>query len=51
MLFRSLVALCARERADIVRVHDVAAAVRVVKMVEAVDGRRAPDAPVRGLWD
>ena len=47
----ALVALCARERADIVRVHDVAAAVRVVKMVEAVDGRRAPDAPVRGLWD
>jgi dihydropteroate synthase len=47
----ALVALCARERADIVRVHDVAAAVRVVRMIEAVDGRRAPDAPVRGLWD
>jgi dihydropteroate synthase len=47
----ALVALCARERADIVRVHDVAAAVQVVRMIEAVDGRRAPDAPVRGLWD
>jgi dihydropteroate synthase len=47
----ALVALCARERADIVRVHDVGAAVRVVRMIEAVDGRRAPDAPVRGLWD
>ena len=47
----ALVALCARERADIVRVHDVAAAVRVVRMIEAVDGRRLPDAPVRGLWD
>jgi dihydropteroate synthase len=47
----ALVALCAWERADIVRVHDVAAAVRVVRMIEAVDGRRAPDAPVRGLWD
>jgi dihydropteroate synthase len=47
----AVVALCARERVDIVRVHDVAAAVRVVRMIEAVDGRRAPDAPVRGLWD
>jgi dihydropteroate synthase len=47
----ALVALCARERVDIVRVHDVAAAARVVRMIEAVDGRRPPDAPVRGLWD
>jgi dihydropteroate synthase len=47
----ALVAICARERIDIVRVHDVAAAVRVVRMIEAVDGRLAPAAPVRGLWD
>jgi dihydropteroate synthase len=47
----ALIALCARERVDIVRVHDVTAAVRVVRMIEAVDGRRAPSAPVRGLWD
>jgi dihydropteroate synthase len=47
----ALVAICARECVDIVRVHDVAAAARVVRMIEAVDGRRAPAAPVRGLWD
>ncbi|MGH2818781.1 MAG: dihydropteroate synthase [Actinomycetota bacterium] len=47
----ALVALCARERVDIARVHDVAAAARVVRIIEAVDGRRPPAAPVRGLWD
>jgi dihydropteroate synthase len=47
----ALVALCARERVDLVRVHEVAAAARVVRMIEAVDGRRPPAAPVRGLWD
>jgi dihydropteroate synthase len=35
----------------IVRVHDVGASVRVVRMTEAVMGRRAPADPVRGLWD
>jgi dihydropteroate synthase len=47
----ALVAICVRERVDIVRVHDVAAASRVVRMIEAVWGRHAPAAPVRGLWD
>jgi dihydropteroate synthase len=47
----ALVALAAAAGASFVRVHDVAAAVRTVAMVEAVMGRRAPAAPVRGLWD
>ena len=47
----ALVALSALHGAAIVRVHDVGAAVRVVAMVEAVEGRRAPAAPVRGLWE
>jgi dihydropteroate synthase len=37
--------------AAIVRVHDVEASMRVVRMTEAVMGRRAPADPVRGLWD
>jgi dihydropteroate synthase len=37
--------------AAIVRVHDVKESVRVVRMTEAVMGRRAPADPVRGLWD
>ena len=47
----ALVALSAAGGAHIVRVHDVAASVKVVAMVEAVAGRREPAAPVRGLWD
>jgi dihydropteroate synthase len=37
--------------AAVLRTHDVAATVSVVRMVEAVMGRRPPAAPVRGLWD
>jgi dihydropteroate synthase len=47
----ALVALSVEKGAHIVRVHDVAATVRVVRMVEAVMGRRSPINPVRGLWD
>lgn len=47
----ALVALSVAAGVAIVRVHDVRAAVRTVRMVEAVRGARAPDAPVRGLWD
>lgn len=36
--------------ARIVRVHNVAAAVRAVRMTEAVLGWRPPAAPRRGLW-
>jgi dihydropteroate synthase len=47
----ALVALAVHKGAAIVRVHDVAAAVRTVAMVEAVMGRRRPQAGVRGLWE
>lgn len=47
----ALVALAMLNGAAMVRVHDVQASVRVVRMVEAVLGRRGPAAPVRGLWD
>ena len=47
----ALVALAVTAGAAIVRVHDVKAAVRTVRMVEAVMGTRKPIAPVRGLWD
>jgi dihydropteroate synthase len=47
----ALVALSVLRGAAIVRVHDVAATVRVVRMVEAVEKRRLPAAPLRGLWD
>ena len=47
----ALVAVSVLKGARIVRVHDVAAAVRVVQMTEAVIGSRQPLAPVRGLWD
>jgi dihydropteroate synthase len=47
----ALVALSVLGGASIVRVHDVKAAVRTVRMVEAVVGKRMPAAPVRGLWD
>lgn len=47
----ALAALAVRDGAAIVRVHDVKQTVRVVKMVEAVVGRRPPVALARGLWD
>jgi dihydropteroate synthase len=47
----ALVALSVLGGAAMVRVHDVKESVRVVRMVEAVMGRRPPDAPVRGLWE
>ena len=47
----ALVALGVQAGASIVRVHDVEATVRVVRMTEAVLGRRRPDAPIRGLWE
>lgn len=47
----ALVAVCAQAGIDIIRVHDVRSARRTVTMIEAVEGRRLPQAPVRGLWD
>lgn len=47
----ALTALAVLHGAAIVRVHDVRAAVRVTRMVEAVSGRRPPAAPIRGLWE
>ena len=47
----ALVALSVSGGADIVRVHDVKAAVRVARMVDAVAGRVPPAAPIRGLWE
>jgi dihydropteroate synthase len=47
----ALVAVSVLKGAKIVRVHDVTASVRVVRMTEAVMGSRRPIAPVRGLWD
>ena len=47
----ALVAMSVMGSAAIVRVHDVEAGVRVVRMTEAVMGHRAPADPVRGLWD
>jgi dihydropteroate synthase len=47
----ALVALAVAQGASVVRVHDVGPAVRTVRMVEAVLGRRRPAAPVRGLWE
>lgn len=47
----ALIALSVWGGAAIVRVHDVRAAVRTVRMVEAVMGRRRPAEPVRGLWE
>jgi dihydropteroate synthase len=46
-----LVALSALKGAAMVRVHDVRAAARAVRMAELVAGRSRPVAPVRGLWD
>lgn len=47
----AIAAIAARDGARILRVHDVRATVRVVRMVEAVQGIRPPEAPARGLWD
>lgn len=47
----ALVALSVAGGAAMVRVHDVAASMRTVQMVEAVMGRSRPRAAVRGLWD
>ena len=47
----ALVALSVAAGAFFVRVHDVAASVRVVAMIEAVAGRRGPSSAVRGLWE
>ncbi len=47
----ALVALAVKAGAHVVRVHDVRASARVVRMTEAVLGRSAPAAPLRGLWD
>lgn len=47
----AVVAMSVLHGAAIVRVHDVRASVRTVRMVEAMLGTRAPEAPLRGLWD
>jgi dihydropteroate synthase len=47
----ALVALSVLYGAAFVRVHDVEASVRTVRMVEAVMGSARPQAPVRGLWE
>jgi dihydropteroate synthase len=47
----AVAALSVAGGAAILRTHDVAPTVSVVRMVEAVMGRRPPAAPVRGLWD
>ncbi|MDQ3939763.1 MAG: dihydropteroate synthase [Actinomycetota bacterium] len=47
----AVVAVAVRAAVAMVRVHDVAATVQVVRMVEAIARRRPPVAPVRGLWE
>lgn len=47
----ALAALSVWEGASIIRTHDVLGTVRVIRMVEAVAGRRPPARPTRGLWD
>jgi dihydropteroate synthase len=47
----ALVVIAVLGGVDIVRVHDVKAAVRAVRMAEAVTGRFDPATPLRGLWD
>lgn len=42
-------AVATQHGASLLRVHDTAATVRVVRTVEAIDGRRPPAAAVRGL--
>jgi dihydropteroate synthase len=45
------VAACAQSGARLFRAHDVAETADVLRMLDAVDGRRAPAAPMRGLAD
>lgn len=47
----ALVGISVIAGAAVVRVHDVEASVRVIRMTEAVMGRRPPADAVRGLWD
>jgi dihydropteroate synthase len=47
----AVVALSVLHGAAMVRVHDVRASVRTVRMVSAVLGKTPPRAPVRGLWE
>jgi dihydropteroate synthase len=47
----AVVALSVLHGAAMVRVHDVRASVRTVRMVSAVMGKTPPRAPVRGLWE
>jgi dihydropteroate synthase len=47
----ALASLAVASGASIVRVHDVQASMRAVRMVEAVVGKTMPRAPVRGLWE
>ena len=47
----ALVAVSVIKGAAMVRVHDVEATVRTVRMIEAVEGLAPPAAPLRGLWD
>jgi dihydropteroate synthase len=47
----AVAALSVAGGAALVRTHDVELTVSAVRMVEAVLGRRPPEAPVRGLWD
>jgi dihydropteroate synthase len=47
----ALVGISVIAGAAVLRVHDVEASVRVVRMTEAVMGRRPPADAVRGLWD
>jgi len=47
----ALVGISVLAGAAVVRVHDVEPCLRVVRMTEAVMGRRPPTDPVRGLWD
>jgi dihydropteroate synthase len=43
------VAVCAQAGARLFRAHDVAETVDVLRMLEAIDGRRPPATPLRGL--
>ena len=47
----ALVSMAVLAGASLVRVHDVRASVRTVRMIEAVEGRVPPAEPIRGLWD
>jgi dihydropteroate synthase len=47
----AVVALATDFGASFVRVHDVQASVRTVRMVEAVLGKARPQTPIRGLWE